>query len=113
MVSAVTRAVFAVFATLGSVISAGGQVSGSVDQVIQRASDGLTYVYINGTPTGSPACAGRTYFIIADENSEAGKKQFAMLLVAKATGQRVIVTGTGTCARWPDGENIELIQLID
>jgi hypothetical protein len=36
---------------------AGGLVQGTVNQLIQRASDGLTYVVINGTASNRPACA--------------------------------------------------------
>jgi hypothetical protein len=90
-----------------------GTTVGTINQIIQRASDGLTYVVINGTISGQPACATAGYFMIQNENSESGKKQFAMLMLAKASGLRVIITGAGTCSRWVDGEDINGIQLID
>jgi hypothetical protein len=51
--------------------------------------------------------------MIADENSEAGKKQFAMLLTAQARGSVVILKGMNTCNRWADGEDIDEILLLD
>src|SRR5262245_7777710 len=77
-----------------------GQVTGTVNQVLQRASDGLTYVIVNGTASGQPSCATNSYWMIVAENSEAGKKEFAMLLLAKATGLRVVITGGNSCTRW-------------
>jgi hypothetical protein len=45
----------AVLAVLSaSTASAGGVVTGTVTQVVVRASDGLVYVMISGTPTGKP-----------------------------------------------------------
>lgn len=99
---------------LGGNAHAAGQVQGTVKYLIQRASDGLAYVVINGTPTGTrPACATGSYWMIANESSEAGKKQFAMLLAAYASKSVVQITGMNTCTRWPDGEDIETILLIE
>jgi hypothetical protein len=60
-----------------------GTITGTVEWVIARASDGLTYALINGSASGQPACATKGYWVIMDENSEAGKKQYAMLLAAQ------------------------------
>ena len=89
-----------------------GTVTGTVDILIVRQSDGLTYVYMNGTPSGKPACATKAYWIIQDENSEAGKKLYALLLAAKASNSEIKIGGAGTCTRWPDGEDIAWIQLL-
>lgn len=88
-----------------------GTITGTVEWVIARASDGLTYAMINGNAYGKPACATKGYWIIMDENSEAGKKQYAMLLAAQASGQTVTVGGNNTCTRWSDGEDIDYILL--
>ncbi|HKS72845.1 MAG TPA: hypothetical protein VJQ82_06570 [Terriglobales bacterium] len=89
-----------------------GTITGTVDWVITRASDGLVYVNIVGTPTGRPTCAqGTTYWMIANENSETGKKQYAMLVAAKLAGSTIIITGSGLCTRWVDGEDIDSIRL--
>lgn len=90
-----------------------GQITGVVSWIMERASDGLTYVSVSGTPSGQPSCATHGYWMIADENSEAGKKQYAMLLEAKATGATITIYGTNTCMRWPDGEDIDAIQLTN
>jgi hypothetical protein len=93
---------------------AGGLIQGTVNQLIQRASDGLVYVVINGTATGTrPACATGIYWMVANENSEAGKRQFAMLLAAYANRSIVQLKGMGTCTRWPDGEDINELLLLD
>jgi len=98
----------------GAPIMAGaGQVTGVVSWVIARASDGLTYVAVVGTPSGLPSCARGGYWIVKDENSEAGKKQYAMLLEAKATGATITIYGANTCMRWADGEDIDWIQLAN
>jgi hypothetical protein len=91
---------------------AGGSISGTVGTLIVRQSDGLTYVYINGTATGQPACAVNTYWIIANETSDAGHKLYALLLSAKIAGMTVSVMGDGTCTRWSDGENILSVFLV-
>lgn len=89
-----------------------GTVTGTIQWVIARSTDGLTYAAINGTASGKPACATQGYWIITDENSEAGKKQYAMLLLAEASGETVTVVGDNTCTRWSDAEDIEYIELV-
>lgn len=90
-----------------------GLIRGPVANVIVRQSDGLSYVEISGTETGRPVCGvTTTYFMIKDENSQAGKTQLAILLSAKLSGQTVEITGTGTCIRWIDGEDIEIVNLV-
>jgi len=89
-----------------------GTITGTVIWVIARASDGLTYVQLNGTASGQPSCAKGTYFIVRDETSDIGHKQYAMLLLAQATGARLTIWGTGFCTRWADGEDIDGIQIL-
>lgn len=98
-------------AGLSTGAQANGVVQGTVSKLIQRASDGLTYVVINGTSSGRPSCATGSYWIIAHEDSESGKKQFAMLMTAYATGSPVVLHGMGACNRWSDGEDIDEIFL--
>lgn len=86
-----------------------GQVTGTVTGLIVRSSDGLVYVTLSGTRTGGPTCATYPYFMIADENSNSGKKQFAMLLAAKASNSTITIVGRNTCVRWNDGEDIDSI----
>jgi hypothetical protein len=97
---------------LAPLAASAGQVAGTINWLAHR-TDGLMYVSINGTRTGSPSCATIGYFMVRDENSEVGKKQFAMLLAAKATGARVEITGKNTCLRWGDGEDIDEVKLVD
>jgi hypothetical protein len=89
-----------------------GSITGTVSWVISRASDGLTYVLINGTASGPPACATGGYWVIKDETSDAGHKQYAMLLDAQASGLQVHIAGTNACTRWSNGEDIDWIQIV-
>jgi hypothetical protein len=92
----------------------GGTQAGTVGQVFVRASDGLILFSLNGAaPTGSPACATHTYWLIADENSNSGKQQYAMLLAAQSSGKQVSVSGTNNCSRWGDGETADVIQILN
>ena len=99
-----TLSIVATTATAGTVI-------GIASDVQVRATDGLTYDTTNGAASGQPACATHDYWMIMNENSAAGNKQFAMLLAARASGQSVTITGVNTCTRWPDGEDISAMDL--
>ena len=91
--------------------NAGTQV-GTVQYVMVRASDGLTYFTLSdSSPSGKPACAAINYWMIKDENSVAGKSQYAMVLSAHASGKKVRITGMNTCSRWRDGEDVDSIQI--
>lgn len=99
--------------TLLSLDSIAGYQIGSVDYVIVRASDGLTYFNLKtGTPVDKPECATHGYWMIKDENSEVGKKQYAMILAAHASGKPVKITGMNTCTHWGDGEDVNAIQIL-
>lgn len=87
-------------------IAAAGTQTGKVLRVDVRASDGLIYFFLDGTASNRPACATHAYWMIADENSETGKRQLAMLLAARTSGMTVSVYGAGTCTRWRDGEDV-------
>jgi hypothetical protein len=90
---------------------AGSQV-GKVDYIIVRASDGLVYFGLSGgAKSNSPVCATNSYWMIRDENSEVGKKQYAMLLTAQASGRNSEVSGMNTCNRWSNGEDVNGLQL--
>lgn len=90
--------------------AAAGQHTGQITQIETRASDGLVYFYVSGTASGRPACATKPYWILKDENSAAGKRQLAVLLMARETGRQVIVGGTNACTRWTDGEDVDYIR---
>ena len=85
---------------------AAGTQTGQVTMVMVRASDGLVWFNMNGKATGHPSCAFYNYWMIKNENSNAGKQQLTQLLTARASGQAITVTGSGTCTRWPDGEDV-------
>ena len=84
--------------------------TGKVTKIYVRASDGLTYFVLDSAaPSDKPACATKAYWMIKDENSEAGKKQYSMLLAARSSGKTVTVYGSDTCTRWGDGEDVNSI----
>ena len=92
-------------------VLAGSQI-GTVSSVIVRASDGLTYFTLNGAAkSDNPTCATNSYWMIKDENSEVGKKQYAMVLAAQASGRELTVVGMNSCTRWSDGEDVNWMQL--
>ena len=67
---------------------------------------------MSGAPQNRPSCAdGHSYWMIKDENSIAGKAQLSMLLTAYASGKTISVTGSNTCTRWKDGEDLNVIHL--
>ncbi len=90
-----------------------GTQTGTITQLTVRASDGLIIVYMSGTPSGRAACAANMpYWMIKDENSTSGKQQLAELVTAYAAGKTVNIVGMGTCTRWSDGEDINLVNLL-
>ncbi|MCX5467170.1 hypothetical protein [Acinetobacter nematophilus] len=85
---------------------------GKVQAINVRDEDGLVWVYISGERTGNrPACATNWYMMIKNENSSAGKRQLALLMMAQATNKTVLIDGAGTCSRWGDGEDISMISV--
>jgi hypothetical protein len=101
-------------AMLASPWSHAGEQIGTILYVRVRASDGLIYFALNGTKTGaSPSCATNSYWIIRDENSNAGKQQYGMLLAAQLAGRSVAVSGLNSCARWIDGEDAAEMRIAD
>jgi hypothetical protein len=107
------RLLFAFSLVLSSTAFAGTQF-GNVSYVVVRSSDGLVYFTVGGdAKVGAPSCATVSYWIIRDENSNAGKQQYAMVLAAQASGKRLSVVGRNTCARWGDGEDVDYILSSD
>lgn len=98
-------------AALMAGLSNAGTQTGLVTEIAVRAADGLvTFKLSNSAGYTRPACASLTsYWIIRDENSEAGKRQLALLMMARAEKLPVTVVGSGTCMRWPDGEDVNTL----
>ncbi len=109
------RSVQGAVALVSLIATAGAQAgegTGTVDTLVVRDTDGLTYVQLSTPPTNRPSCAaGTTYWMIPSENSEAGKKLYALLLAAHVSGKTVIIAGKNTCARWGDGEDIQYVLM--
>jgi hypothetical protein len=105
-------------AAIGAVVLVGaaasaqaGQQTGKITKLSTRASDGLIVVELDGSASGRPACATYGYWLIKNENSEIGKRQFVQLMSAKASNTIVKLIGSNTCTRWSDGEDIEVVEL--
>lgn len=108
------KILFAVLAMLASPLSEAGTQAGTVDYIRIRASDGLIYFALVGAPkSNSPSCATAGYWMIRDENSNAGKQQYALLLAAQLSGKTVFISGLNTCTRWADGEDVNEIRIGD
>ena len=107
------RAFWTILLMAAASVAQAGTQQGTVQDLRVRASDGLVYFVLSGSKNSSPACATRSYWMIRDENSNAGKQQYAMLLAAKLAGKSVIVLGLNTCARWADGEDANEIYVVD
>lgn len=103
-----------VSALIASVAVSAGTAEGQITNFYQRASDGLIIVYLSGAVSGRPGCASATtYWIVKDENSNAGKGHFAVLLAAQMAGRNVRIIGSNSCVRWGDGEDIQYIQVLN
>ena len=107
------KAVTLVLLLWTSSASAQSSQIGTVARLHVRAPEGLVYFYVTGTRSAMPACASQSYWVIADETSTAGKQQLALLMMAEAAGKPVIVYGSGTCSRWPDGEDVREVAVYD
>lgn len=95
-------------------ISHAGSQTGTIEYLRVRANDGLIYFGLNGAQkAGSPSCATNSNWIIRDENSNAGKQQYAMLLAAQLAGKTLAVVGMNSCVRWPDAEDAGEIRIVD
>lgn len=103
--------VFAGLLNISSVGHAGTQ-TGTIEALYVRASDGLVYFVLKGSAkTSSPACATMHYWMLRDENSASGKRQYAQLLAAQLTGKTIVVSGMNSCVRWADGEDVDVITI--
>lgn len=96
---------------MGSAVANAGDQYGKIIQMVAR-SDGLHFVFLEGAHNAKPGCAANyEYWMIKNENSQAGKTQISMLLAAYAAGKPVSIWGTNTCTRWGDGEDIDGVSV--
>lgn len=108
----IIRIIVAVIFLFVSGISLAGTQTGTVQALYVRASDGLVYFVLSGSvKSSSPACATIGYWMVKDENSAAGKRQYALLLAAQLSGRTVTVVGLNTCTRWSDGEDVDWLTI--
>jgi hypothetical protein len=106
------KTLFLVIGLAMSSVCVAGFQGGTVNTIFVRASDGLIYFTLNGeAKIDSPSCAQRSYWMIKDENSNAGKQQYQILLAAQASGTLLLVNGLNTCTRWVDGEDVDSISI--
>ena len=62
---------------------------------------------MTGTHVSAP-CATNTNWVF-DSTTPAGQARLAFLLNAQANRTRIAVSGTNTCAIWPDTEQVQTI----
>lgn len=105
------RLIFGLLVSLFFNCASASQQTGQITTIVKRASDGLTYLWMNGSRTSKPGCAAGSYWIVANENSDAGKQQIAMLTAAKLSGQTITILGGNGCSRWGDGEDINEVHI--
>jgi len=105
---------FLLISQLAAVTATAGTAIGQVSVLYARSSDNLQLVILTGgSQVGRPACAAATtYYVVKDENSQAGKSQFAQMLSAQTTGKSIFIQGLGTCTRFSDAEDINWIQVM-
>ena len=76
-------------------------------------SDGLHWFVLEGVHSNKPSCAAnQNYWMIKNENSQAGKTQISMLIAAHSAGRSVAVDGANSCTRWGDGEDADTITAL-
>ena len=100
---------------LAPILSQATTQTGTVKYVFARASDGLViFELVGSSKTLVPGCGPEIYWVLHNEDSNAGKRQYAMLLTAQASGKVVNVAGLGTCTRQPGAaEDVDYIQIND
>lgn len=101
-----------IYIMIGVAPAHASESSGRVRDIVVRQSDGLHFVVLSADPVGRPACAAsHAYYMIANEASDVGKAQFALLMSAYFADRPVRIVGTGQCTRWGDGEDIDIVTL--
>lgn len=88
--------------------------TGRIQNIFSRSyadGQGLVYVVLDGQRVSAPPCATGPYWMIADEKSEAGKREIAILMAARLNDTQVTIVGRQTCTKWVDGEDIHEIIL--
>jgi len=93
-----------------------GNQTGKVSFVKIR-DDGLIKVGLDTVWENRAACVTKLWWIIKDENSQAGQAQLSLLLTAHASGRTVKIGGApngGTCIRTPgEGEDIRNLNMVN
>jgi len=71
------------------------------------------YFTLSGESTGRPTCHNSSFdiWVIKDETSVLGKSQFSMVVAAYTSGGTVKVTGTDSCTRQSDAEDVDFVVL--
>jgi hypothetical protein len=92
---------------------------GQLKWISVRSTDGLVYfgLQVPTYPPGAypprtpkPACATEGYWILGDVSQPAVRLQYDLLMRSMQIGKPLRVDGTGTCAGWPDAEDVETVQ---
>ena len=97
---------FSAFVTQQALASTVSDVT-VMEIAIDPAYANVVFIRISPAPTGQPSCQTSGYwnYVLNFANSLASQ-QYAALLAAEMSGKTVSITGTGTCADYPDVESL-------
>jgi hypothetical protein len=96
--------------SLAALPSYAGVVTGHILALYVRQSDGLVYFETDGVISDrAPCAASNNLWILPNENSDTSKRQYAALLMAKASNLPIEVYGYGTCTRWFNSEDVNIV----
>jgi hypothetical protein len=82
-------------------------------RMVVPESPNAFFVYVTGTPSGTPACGTETTSIqryVVDVTTDSGRSVVATALTAYALQSSVDVIGLGSCAVWGGTETIWYLQ---
>lgn len=103
----------AFLAVATTVHAAGSTTNTTITQISLNSSFGdFIWIQTATAPTGSPTCAASPWNFTLSLDTTIGKNQYAVLLSALATGQTVILVGTGACSDWGNVESLQNVVLM-
>ena len=94
-----------------STVAGGVSAPTTIGPMIYHNSGSIAFK-VNGQVTGGPACAKSSGNRFVSPHTEATKTLLAGISLMRATGEGVVVVGTGTCdSLFTDSEVVEAIRL--
>jgi hypothetical protein len=106
----VLRKILMLAAILGPSISYCGETTGTVKStLVGPAGPNYAFVTLTGVNSSLPACStvGNRYVI--DISTAGGKMAYSKVLLAEAMNSTIHIYGSGTCALYPNSEDVNWI----